>query len=81
MSTDYLHYGIRYPSGNFIYNVYPFADSRQRYETDNLRDIDGKDLTIQNDLDSCNFLVETVYKQNMDRIIPIIIDGQIDTIV
>ena len=80
--TDYMHYGIRYwfTTGNFVYNSYPYADNRQRYETDNLKNIDGKNIEIDNDIDSCMFLNETVYKANLSKIVPIIIDNQIDTV-
>lgn len=36
-------------------------------------------MEIDNDGDSCKFLNETVYRTNIDKIIPIIIDTQIDT--
>ena len=41
--------------------------------------MDGKDIEVDNDIDSCMFLNESVYKENLDKIIPIIIDTQIDT--
>lgn len=78
--TDYGHYGRNYLSGDFAYNIAPYWDHWQRYKADNLADIDGKDMTIQNDIDSCNFLNETIYKSNLDKIVPIIIDTQIDTL-
>jgi len=77
--TDYGYYGRRYPSGGYIYHTYPFGSDWQRYEADNLKNIDGKNIEIDNDIDSCMFLNETVYKANLSKIIPIIIDGRIDT--
>lgn len=79
--TDFTHFWNFYRNVSiFLRNDFPYASKRQRYETDNLRDVDGKDIEIDNDLDSCMFLNETVYKSNLDKIIPIIIDTQIDTI-
>ena len=80
VATDYGEYGKYY--ANFqahISGIYPYG-SRARYEANNLKNVNGKNIEIDNDVDSCNFLNETVYKANLGKIIPIIIDTQIDTI-
>lgn len=84
--TDFQHYGTRRHTGEFkeyIYNFYPSGDW-WKYEANNLKNVKTlngiKNIEIDNDVDSCNFLNETVYKANLDKIIPIIIDTQIDTL-
>jgi len=78
--NDYNQYGKSYQNAQaLIYNTYPYG-IRSRYEANNLKNVDGKNIEIDNDVDSCNFLNETVYKANLNKIVPIIIDTQIDTI-
>jgi hypothetical protein len=80
VATDYGEYGKYYAIHQaHISTIYPYG-SRARYEANNLKNIDGKNIEIDNDVDSCNFLNETVYKANLDKIVPIIIDIQIDTL-
>ncbi len=79
MPTDFTEYGKSYPGyQEYVYRTYPYG-RRARYETNNLKNINGKNIEIDNDVDSCEFLNETVYKANLDKIVPIIIDTQIDT--
>jgi len=80
VATDFAEYGKYYAIHQaHISGIYPYG-RRARYETNNLKNVNGKNMEIDNDVDSCKFLNETVYKANLDKIVPIIIDTQIDTI-
>ena len=78
---DYQEYGMSYKSAKwYVYNRYPYG-KWQKYEAKNLQNIDWKNLEIDNDVDSCMFLLETVYKDRLKDVIPVILDDNMaDTV-